>query len=222
MNYSDWILSIYDEYKKQNDEAKDENNNLIKVFKGLKMKLKIKIISFILIMIIGMGMYLYGLLFKRLDIYLWGMMMAIIPILIESYMGKLSLQYYKKNKDILQKVLEDEGFYNEKAIKELIRETEVFFSRVKNYKIGILIKGISSFITILGPTYILSKIDNQIIKISVTIMVVTIIFSGLIYFMLRNISGGKIARRKEFNELLKILLFYKQNSSKEQQETLLN
>lgn len=219
MNYSDWVLSIYDEYRKKCRESKDNNYNFFKEFKYLETILKFKLICFILVMIIGIGIYVYGMILKKVDIYILGITLVIIPPTIVYYMGKLSLQYYKENKNILEEILKVEGLNNEIAIKELIKETEDFFSRFNSSRIAILIKSVLSFITVLGPTYILSKIDDQII-INILIIIfiiifITTIFGSLIYFMISNISGGKIARRREFNQLLKIILFYKQNSTKD-------
>lgn len=215
MNYSDWVLSIYDEYRKKCRESKDNNYNFFKEFKHLETILKLKLISFILVMIVGIAIYVCGMILKRVDIYILGIILVIIPPSIVYYMGKLSLQYYKENKNILEEILKVEGLNNEMAIKELIRETEGFFSRFKSSRIAILIKSVLSFITVLGPTYILSKIDGQTIINILIIMFIITIFGCLMYFMISNISGGKIARRREFNQLLKILLFYKQNSTKD-------
>ena len=88
-----------------------------------------------------------------------------------------------------------------------------WFSTFNSSRIVTLIKSVLSFITVLGPSYILSKIDGQKIKMIVIIMLIAIIFDSLIYFMLSNIYDGKISCRREFNQLLKIF-FYKQNADK--------
>lgn len=64
------------------------------------------------------------------------------------------------------------------------------------------------FITGSGIIHILLKIDNELWKIIIALVILGIIF----VLSLFNIRSGKAFRRKEFNEILRILLFYKENN----------
>ena len=88
-------------------------------------------------------------------------------------------------------------------------------SLIKNIRKSIAFISTGSFITTSGITYILSRIDNEFIKNLFSLIMVVVLLGATIYCILRTMSKGKMARRKEFNQLLKILLFYKQNSTKD-------
>lgn len=217
MSYSNWILSVYYEYEKICEEEKTKKEKSKKEKNTLKFKdlgTKPKIIVSILIMILGIGIYIYGAFSNNPIAYIGGLLVYIIPISIMIYTDQLPLEYYKKNIIILNEILKKEGFDNVKSIEQLIIETGGY-SKIKKIREYIAIISTGSAVITSGLTYILNRIDNETIKVVFIIVIVVFWIVGIIYCILRTMPKGKMARRKEFNQLLKILLFYKQNSTKD-------
>ena len=214
MSYSDWILSIYYEYQIKNDEDKSKKEKTTTKFKNLDNKTKLKLSSYIAMVILAVCAYLYGAFSNNPIVYMIGVLLFIIPPSIMLYIDQLPLKYYKGNIIILNKILKKEGLDNIKSIEQLIIEMEGD-SLIKNIRKSIAFISTGSFITTSGITYILSRIDNEFIKNLFSLIMVVVLLGATIYCILRTMSKGKMARRKEFNQLLKILLFYKQNSTKD-------
>lgn len=214
MNYSDWILSIYYEYQKKYDEGKDKKEKTSKKFKDLDTKTKIKLVVYISAVILGGIIYIYGIVSSNPIDYILGVLLFIVPSAIMIYIDQLPLKYYKRSIIILNNILKKDGLDNVKSIEQLITETGGN-SKIKKVRESITVKSTGSFITNSGIAYILSGIDNEIIKNVFIIVMVLFWGVGTVYCILRTIPRGKMVRRREFNQLLKILLFYKQNSTKD-------
>lgn len=127
MRYRDWVLAIFDEVEKRfeqkkkeerfeqkekNQEDKSENKRSIKMIGGL---------------LIGCALYLYGIFIGSEQTIALGYLLIIFSPILYLYTEKKDLKYYKCKLDILEKVLNSENLNNEKAIKELIKETSSLF-----------------------------------------------------------------------------------------------
>lgn len=212
MKYSNWILSIYDEYEKKYNEGKEENKkNFIQEIRTLDIKTKLKLIFGI----VPLGIYFYGIVYINLKALIGGILLLIMYTSVIIYIEQSPLKYYKKSIIILNEILKKEGLDNIKSIEQLIIATDKGFL-VKKMIEFIFFKSVGLLTVSLGIVYRLRKIIyNKCIRILLLLIITILVWVGITYWIFMIMPKGKMARRKQFNQLLKILLFYKQNSTKD-------
>ncbi|MDU4478583.1 hypothetical protein [Clostridium sp.] len=212
MNYTGWIMAIYDKYKqKYNEKYKNINNK--RKFKELKVKEKIVLILYLTFVIIGVTLYGAGIVLNNSLEYIIGTLFMICPPILLVYFDKLQIEIYKRHVRVLREVLEEENINTLPVIERLIRDTSGVLYKIKNGEINNYIKLASSlFGTVgaaLGARNLLDKLNGNAKNVAIIIIVI-IIFVLAIYLISLQLPNSKKAKIKELHEILKILLIYEE------------
>lgn len=145
MNYTGWIMAIYDKYKqKYNEKYKNINNK--RKFKELKVKEKIVLILYLTFVIIGVTLYGAGIVLNNSLEYIIGTLFTICPPILLVYFDKLQIEIYKRHVRVLREVLEEENINTLPVIERLIRDTSGVLYKIKNGEINNYIKLASSLL----------------------------------------------------------------------------
>ena len=196
MKYSNWILSIYDEYEKKYNEGKEENKkNFIQEIRTLDIKTKLKLIFGI----VPLGIYFYGIVYINLKALIGGILLLIMYTSVIIYIEQSPLKYYKKSIIILNEILKKEGLDNIKSIEQLIIATDKGFL-VKKMIEFIFFKSVGLLTVSLGIVYRLRKIIyNKCIRILLLLIITILVWVGITYWIFMIMPKGKMARRKQGN-----------------------
>lgn len=205
MDLKRWQISIYDEYIK---EYYLKYPTVKKKFKDLSKQSKIQLLFIFVTMIGGFLAYIYGLIFKEISIIFISIFCITLVPGLTIYTEKIDINIYRRKIKVLQNVLRDQGLDNEKSIRKLEQDTRGIFGRITNEGINI-IKIIFSFISAAGFSVILRSINKQALYTIVGIVFVILLLAVALYCILMCIPDGQIERKKQLNQLLKILIIYK-------------
>lgn len=224
MNYEDWIIIIYDRYKKKYSEKYINNNKSTKKFKDLNIWERIKLILYFMFVISGGIAYLIGINLNIPIFFVIGVLFTIVPPMIIVYTIKFKLEDYKRNVHVLREVLEEENINTIPVIKTLIKDTDGILYKIKDGEANNYIK-LMSFVgglfgvlfgAAFGVSNYLEKLKGEnnnmatILKVIILIMVIV----GVFYIIRRMIPENKYQKQKELHETLKILLIYEEGNKK--------
>ena len=214
MNYKDWIIIIYDKYKKKYNEKYINDKRIIK-FKDITTIGKLIIIFYFTFVIGGGISYFIGILLNNLIISIIGIVAEITPPIILIYKTKFKQEDYRKCVCTLREVLEEENINTIPTINRLIKDTAGVLYRIKDGEVNNYIK-LSTFISasglMFGVSNYLDKIEikNNNVVVIIEIFIVMAIIGGIIYILRMIIPGSKYAKQKELHEILKILSIYEE------------
>jgi membrane protein YdbS with pleckstrin-like domain len=211
MDYGSWVLSIYDRF---DERYKDRYITTKKRFKDLSRVKKIQVIITILLMLIGLGVYEYGIFSKNEIVFCIGVFIILVIPIMTIYIDKVDIELFKKQILILEEVLTEEGLNNENAIIRLEKDTQGILGRIKDENVLNLIKSIMGLLSAIGITTALKYIGVEYINKEITVKVIVISLLAMClliisYYILLSIPNGKMVRKKQFNQLLRILIVYK-------------
>lgn len=211
MDYGSWVLSIYDRF---DERYKDRYIIPKKRFNDLSRVKKIQVILTIFFMLIGLGVYEYGIFSKNKIVFCIGIFIIIVIPIMTIYIDKVDIELFKKQILILEEVLTEEGLNNENAIIRLEKDTQGILGRIKDENVLNLIKSIMGLLSAIGITTALKYIEVEYINKEITVMVIVISLLAMClliiaYYILLSIPNGKMVRKKQFNQLLRILIVYK-------------
>ena len=205
MEYGDWLIALYDKFSKEYETKYPSNKKSIK---SLPFGKKVKLVIMMVLLIIGVGMYIYGLVKNDSVVLVIGILAEGIMFLVGGT-TKIDIERFKQKVFVLEKVLEDEKLDNEITIKKLEKSSRGIERIIKESNILNLLSVIGSFIGTIGLTTAIQRASDGILSVILlgSFLLVGIIASG--YFLLIGIPGTKISRKKQLNELLRILIVYK-------------
>lgn len=226
MNYKDWIIMIYDRYKKKyNEEYLNNNKKSTRKFKDLNIKEKLKLIFYFISVISGGIVYFIGIIFNIPIIFLIGVLLMIIPPIIIIYTIKFKFEDYKRRVRVLREVLKEENINTVPVIKILIKDTSGVLYKIKDGEANNYIKLVSFvggafglvFGAAFGASNYLEKLkgENNNMATMFKIVILMMIIGGMIYIIRRMIPGNKYEKQKELHETLKILLIYEEGNKKD-------
>lgn len=203
MDYIGWVLSIYDEYKKQ------YKVKYPKINKKMSLKNILKLAYIIVIPVIGFIILYYSIQNKSLDGMFISTLMIFVAPLFVIYSVELTLEEYKKRLEIMKGILEKEGLYTSSHLEKLAKETGSVFYKIRYSNLEILIKSLTGIAGAIGITYLYDKITSEVFTI---IFILSIGLIAIVYTLrsiIQLIPNSRIVRKKEFHELLIILVVYK-------------
>lgn len=203
MEYKDWLVALYDKYYK-----KEKVKYPTKKIKELSCKQIIKLIFAILFLLVGICMYIYGLLKSEIRILIVGLLAELIMLGICSA-EKTDIRMFKNKVSILEEVLKEENLNNEISIKKIEKDSRGILSKIKDESILNLLGMLGSFIGAIGLTTIIQKSGEGVILVIGLGTILLLAIAIGIYFILISIPITRISRRKQLNELLRILIAYK-------------
>lgn len=210
MIYSEWIIAIYDEYVKACNEKYSVNTKpqeLIKVaFSNENWKVTITILFYI-IFCIGYGVTLIGgyientwyLSLIHLSItWVFFFIVSISKVFNES---KGRLVDYEVRIDILVNILSSHGLNSLEVIEKLEKDTRgIFYSIRKGWQVGIVATTVQVIALITA---------NNILQDICIVLACICVVCYVIYKIFLIIPNNKIIKTRKFNEILKILLMYR-------------
>lgn len=212
MDYNGWVLSIYDEYRKRYDDKYE-----IKLSKWKRFKRIIKVAFTKKNVFPFMTITLYGILLavililltlkvintkSFINIFSSGTLLYILCFSPYMYKNEPELQSYCSRIEILRNVLKEQNIYNRDVIVELKNHTGNIFYKLGNFTMNVLIA--AGFTAGIGE--FLRRSDIQFFTYAVTVIIVAVIAIYSVYSIVTAIPNNRIVRRKNFHQLLKILL----------------
>ena len=208
MDYNLWVLSIYDEYRKEY-EKKFPQKKFKDKFRELS-KLKKTILILYIIMIIGDAILcLYGINKNNSGIVFLGVFMDFIITAIINSQLKVDFQEYKKRLKVFEEILIKENLNNIDTLKKLEKNTSSIVNNIFNKINKESIALISNIIQGVGIIYFLKKLGSKIILNIMALIIIIVLLAYLIYLIVISIPNNKYTKKKDMNELIKIYMVYK-------------
>ncbi len=211
MDYTGWILSIYDECERRYNKKyikkldihqpkeyislflKKDNRYMTSLLGGLLLGVLSIIVLYFLGVVSNIGYYVIILIM----IFLLGL----IPIL---YKYELKLEDYEKKLVLLVEILEEHNLNKKEIKKLLLKQTKGILYRILSILIGILASsGIFKYVA----DQMKGKIET-VIPLILAILMILISMFYIFYIIAIIIPNNRILRRQKFHELLKILCVY--------------
>lgn len=190
MRYNDWISALYDEYSEEYNNC----NPKIK-FKDFTIMGKIKMIVIWALVIALIMIAIYSIVTSDLIPVIFYSFIYLFVLAFISNVNNYKLESCTKRIKVLKKVLEEQKLFNKEVIVKLEKE-----SRCQLYRD-------LKFISLIAATIGADKLNLFNTNIGKVICIVLIIvLSG--YLLIVCYPNGKMQKRRDLYELLKVLLVY--------------
>ena len=208
MDYNLWVLSIYDEYKKEYEKQFPQKKFMDKV-KELSMCKILLLIGYISIVILSTGFCIYGLSKNNFEHLFFGLFVNLFITTVINSQIKVDFQDYKKRLKVFEKILIKENLNDIELLKKFQKDTSGLLNKIIN---TINEKNMNMFLTFLealGITYIIKILDINFILISVCFIIMGVFILYLMYSIIIDIPNNKYQKKRDMNELIKIYMTYK-------------
>lgn len=208
MDYNLWVLSIYDEYKKEYERQFPQKKFIDKV-KELSMCNIILLFVYISVVIANTVFCIDGLSKNNFEYLFLGLFADLfITTLINSQI-KVDFQDYKKRLKVFEKILIKENLNDIELLKKFQKDTSGLLNKIMNRINEKNINLFLTFIEALGATYIIKILDINFILISGFLIIMGGFILYLIYSIIIEVPNNKYQKKRDMNELIKIYMTYK-------------
>lgn len=206
MSYMEWVLSLYDEYVRRYDERYPEEKFKFRNIRNMNWKNRLKLMYFVFGYIMAIILNVYGSYIKNMNVVGIGLLLTFVLPYTVIYTLDRSIDKLKKRIQILKDVLQEENLLSYKKILKLTNDTGSTVYKLLNSNLEKLVNLIISF---LGTTLFINIINN-ITSITMEVILLGIVFIlefvFAIYSFLSIVPNNRITRKKNFHEMLLILL----------------
>ncbi|MGM9978162.1 MAG: hypothetical protein ACI33J_05140 [Clostridium sp.] len=208
MNYNLWVLSIYDEYRKEYQKQFPQKKFIDKI-KELSMYKMILLIGYISIVIVNTVFCIYELSKNNFEYLFFGLFVDLFIATLTNSQIKVDFQDYKKRLKVFEKILIKENLNDIELLKKFQKDTSGLLNKIINSINEKNINIFSTFLEALGITYIIKILDINFILISVCFIIMGGFILYLMYSIIIEVPNNKYQKKRDMNELIKIYMTYK-------------
>ena len=208
MNYNLWVLSIYDEYRKEYQKQFPQKKFIDKI-KELSMYKMILLIGYISIVIVNTVFCIYELSKNNFEYLFFGLFVDLFIATLTNSQIKVDFQDYKKRLKVFEKILIKENLNDIELLKKFQKDTSGLLNKIINSINEKNINIFSTFLEALGITYIIKILDINFILISVCFIIMGGFILYLMYSIIIEVPNNKYQKKRDMNELIKIYITYK-------------
>ena len=195
MDYNLWVLSIYDEYRKEYQKQFPQKKFKFRELSNLK---KVALVVYILIVIIATIFCLYGLNKNKFAYLFLGLFMDLFITTIVNSQIKVDFQEYKKRLKVFEKVLIKENLNDIELLKKFQKDTSGLLNKIINSINEKNINIFSTFLEALGITYIIKILDINFILISVCFIIMGGFILYLMYSIIIEVPNNKYQKKEKY------------------------
>ena len=208
MDYDLWVLSIYDEYKKEY-EKQFPHKKFIDKLRELSILKKCILGIYFFGVFINMIFCIYGINKNNSNVVVLSLLIDLIITTIMNSQIKVDFQEYKKKLEIFAKVLEKEKLNDIELLKKIEKDTSGILNNLFNKINKENIEVISAIIQGIGIFYFIKKLGTRIIINIILFIIIVAFLIYLIYTIVTNIPNNKYTKKRDMNQLIKIYITYK-------------
>ncbi len=226
MGYKGWILSIYDEYKKRfNDKYEPKLSKIETIKKVVKVGVKrenilpfLTLMVYIVLIIAIFTLYPFKIISTKefITLFAYGTLSFLLIYSPYIYKYEPDLKSYENKIKILRDILNERKIYNIDVVSELRDQTGGIIYKIRKLKIFAILNTLIALGIFTGIGEAAKGLTGEapkgvlgeVISFSIALIIISVPTVYSIYSVLTIVPNNRITRRKDFHELLKILMVY--------------